>query len=226
MRSCRCSVSRSAPDARCSFPQPRSSRLRLWSDDDRHGLTSPQRNRDAIDADRDGVAAEQTFMQDFDRSTLDETEFDQSAFKIFGGLTGHAVTRLNCLDAALESQVHGTQGACRWRVYTVFVVDHGQRQPWRMSPLWRLGWSRSTGSTKKHLRIGVEFMRCLPAGLSTHIGCGWAALSTRLQVRIASIAALRCDELADRRGKLWPPLDPGWPGMGHALEQHELHIGP
>ena len=38
---------------------------------------------------------------------------DQSAFKILDRLTGRDITRLNCLDAALESQVHATQRA--WR---------------------------------------------------------------------------------------------------------------
>src|SRR5215510_1233128 len=108
----------------------------------------------------------------------------------------------------------------------ILFIDHGPRRPWRMSPLWRLGWSRSTGSTKKHLRIAVEFMRCLPVGLFHPHWVRLGGFVTQLPVGIPSIAALRCDELADRRGKLWPPLDPGWPGMGHALEQHELHIGP
>src|SRR5438876_2531753 len=43
---------------------------------------------------------------------------------------------------------------------------------------------------------------------------------------IASIAALRCNKLSDRRWKLRAPLDPGWPSMGRALKQHELHVGP
>src|SRR5262245_31441779 len=128
-------------------------RLRRCSDDDRHGLAPPQGNRDAIDTHRDGIAADQTLMQDFDGGALNETELDQPALEVLDRPTGGDVAQLNGPDATSESELSATQRASQSSACTVFFVGHkpcfgALLRPWRMVPFLPIGRQRQLKAPK------------------------------------------------------------------------------
>src|SRR5262249_25012352 len=100
---------------------------------------SAQRDGDAVDANRDGITSERTFMQNFHAGALDKAKLDQSAFEVVGGQAGRVAIDLDGFDATAEPRALATQAQSGSAAGRLFIVDHGPCRPPKIASFVAIG---------------------------------------------------------------------------------------